>query len=204
MSQFVKVFIEYTFQLEKYLKISSGNGKNSYVDNAIRTQVDHQRKQLIEIPGTSAKGRIRANFEKVTHLLPADYSNDIFGASGQQGWAHFSSLTCEKPPKVGIATSTAIDRFRKGAKNKSLRVEEFTQTNKGNPFMGTIDGTLLKTEPYEKQVAALLLALLQVDRFGGDKSVGFGKGKTQIKRVIIDGKEWATNVEQQIMTQLVE
>lgn len=189
MGTYKKVTVEYTYTLQSLMKIGAGYGKNSFIDNAIRTVRTSDNTEVFTIPGTSVKGRIRANFEQLAHILSCGNGDDLFGKSGQPGWAHFSSLVSEQPVKVNITTSTSVDRFRKAAKNQSLRVEEYAQLDYNDSFHGTIEGFMPNDDAHEKTLYSLLVAMLNTTYFGGDKSVGYGKGQLVIQRVSIGEKE---------------
>lgn len=202
MSSFIKVEIQYHFKLAAFLKIGAGFGKNNFVDNAMRSRQHASKKEIYDIPGTSVKGRIRANFEQIAHLLPVDAAN-IFGKERIAGWAHFSNLTPQQPMKIGVSTSTAIDRFRKAAKQQSLRVEEFAQVAYKDQLTGTIEGYVSNNVDGERQLYSLLLALLRTNYFGGDKSVGYGKGTIELESVTLNGEALSIeNIAQVILEKL--
>ena len=203
MKPFSKVHIQYNFELDSLLKIGAGYGENSFIDNKMRGRYHMTKGYIFDVPGTSVKGRIRANFEKIESIVSID-SNSIFGQEHIEGWAHFSALTSKKPMQVGISTSTAIDRYRKSAKQKSLRVEEFVQAAYNDELIGTIDGYIANDIEGQKQLYALLLALLRTDCFGGDKSIGYGKGTLRIQKLMIDEQKIdLTNIKEKIIEKLV-
>ena len=179
MKQHIK--IHYTFNLDHTLKISAGYGRNSFIDASFRTRRNANDEVIFDIAGTTVKGKIRTNFEKIAHLHQVN-SDDVFGKNGQAGWVHISNLTAKHSPVVALSTSTAVDRYRKSAKQHALRVEEYIQFTQDDSFHGTIEGFCNNaSEQY-----ALLLALLMTNQFGGDKSTGHGFGKIAVTRIVID------------------
>lgn len=210
MTNYEKVKIVYTFTPHSLLKVGAGYGKNSYVDNAFRTRrkiVNGQHfEQVYEIPATSVKGRLRANFEKQSHLFTEpQLVNHIFGMNEKRtaGWAHFSSLAPSQTMQIENATNTAIDRFRKAAKHMSLRVTEYAQVAEEDVLTGTIEGYRLKNTSKE-DIYALLLTLITTKYFGGNKSVGFGQGTISVIACQIGDMALSVEqIEQQIYDQLM-
>ena len=64
MTPFLKVEISYKFHLHNLLKIGAGNGRNSYIDNLHRSRKDAHNKDIVDIPGTIVKGKVRSQFQK--------------------------------------------------------------------------------------------------------------------------------------------
>ena len=108
--------------------------------------------------------------------------------------------------KVKYQTSTSIDRFRKTAKQYSLRVEEYLEfngeDNRVTELVGTIEGYRERNVVYgEKtifeskrvELATLLFSLLQTKQLGADKSTGFGTGEMKLRSICIDNKEMIQN-----------
>ncbi|MED3660544.1 RAMP superfamily CRISPR-associated protein [Ureibacillus terrenus] len=186
------------------LKIGSGTGKNSSVDNTFKTRKLANSQKVYEIPGTSVKGHFRSTFKKLEHLfdVPAE---PIFGEERYAGWAHFSPLRA-KTESVHLewSASTSVDRFRKAAKNHSLRVEEFITLKEGSFLAGEVDG-YIPDETNKKEVFALMLAMLATKRFGGDKSTGYGMGRIIIESCKIG--DWVlkqSEIEEEILKHLGE
>src|SRR5690606_2888721 len=145
------------------LKIGSGHGKYGIIDNSFRTRQHPIKGQLYPIPGTSVKGRIRSTYRKYSHLLPDDakkIEERIFGTEKEIGWAHFSDLVPNSDCNLSISTNTSIDRFRKAAKQSTLRVEEYLQLTKDGYFSGTVEGFLPKNIEEENDLVYLLFAIL--------------------------------------------
>ncbi|WP_445613474.1 RAMP superfamily CRISPR-associated protein [Geobacillus sp. YF-1] len=187
MTKVQKIEICYSFKPEFAVCIGSGQGKYGIIDNAYRTRMDNARREKITIPATTAKGRIRYTFQRLMHLFPnisAEVEKDIFGESGIEGWARFSDLLLqeENDAALMVQASTAIDRFRKAAKTKMLRVQEVAMLQANKRFYGTVEGyaELKKEESISAELAYFLLAILNTTSFGGSKSTGFGKGETNI------------------------
>lgn len=202
MTAYVPVEIAYTFKLDNALKIGSGIGKNSYIDNAFKTRTLANQAIIYEIPATSVKGHIRSTFEKMNHLFNIQ-ADRVFGKERYAGWAHFSPLKAKKETvNLEWSSNTAIDRFRKAAKRHSLRVEEFITIRKGSYFIGQIDGYLENVDN-QKEVYTLMLALIGTKRFGGDKSTGYGLGTIEIQSCKIgDLTLDETNIKTAIMDHL--
>jgi len=191
MSQYESIKITYEFVPESGVKIGAGHGKYGIIDNSYRSRKTATNEVLYPIPGTSVKGRIRATLKKYSHILAIDSNaiiEGIFGKSGQAGWAHFSDLLpVQEKVSLGVQTSTSIDRFRKAAKHQSLRMEEYASLEKGNKYSGEIAG-YRSIEKNNKELYALLFALLATTHFGADKTTGYGKGKIRITSVLKNGE----------------
>ncbi|KIQ94511.1 hypothetical protein LH47_01389 [Anoxybacillus thermarum] len=187
MNRKYKVEICYSFKPDFAVCIGAGHGKYGIIDNAYRTRVDSAHREKITIPATTAKGRIRHTFERLINMFPhidAHAERKIFGESGMEGWARFSDLLLlkEDDALLDTKTSTTIDRFRKAAKPKTLRIQEFATLKTGKCFYGTVEGyvALEKETSITKELAFFLLAILNTNSFGGSRSIGFGKGETKI------------------------
>lgn len=178
-----KIEIHYSFKPNFAVRIGSGHGKYGIIDSAYRMRADSSRREKITIPATTVKGRIRYTFERLINLfsnVDENIGKQIFGESGIEGWARFSDLLLkeEEDALLGEKASTAIDRFRRGAKSKTLRVEEFAMLKEDKCFYGMIEGyVMLEEMDMNKEMAVFLLSILHNDSFGGSKSTGYGKGK---------------------------
>lgn len=203
-----KILINYSFTPEYSVRVGSGQGKYGIIDNAYRTRLNAQRTEVICIPGTSVKGRIRNTFQRLIPIFYEDHSNleiDIFGNAKREGWARFSDLQVSDVNNTlkATQTSTTIDRFRKTAKAKTLRVEEFVTLTNQEAFSGTIEGYIGETEELIPELVYLLLAIINTDKFGGSKSVGFGSGKVNILSVKIGKKSYTYSQIEDYLTNLV-
>lgn len=205
MTPFLKVEISYKFHLHNLLKIGAGNGRNSYIDNLHRSRKDADNKDIVDIPGTIVKGKVRAQFQKMNTLFSQNMQQAIFGKEGQAGWAHFSNLTPTAELKLDVKTSTQINRFTKTVKHGALKVEQYAQLPKSSYFTGTIRGYVANGEQMEQQVYALALALLRTNQFGGDKSTGFGIGEIELTAIQIGDRQLTTmdDIKQAILKTLV-
>ena len=188
MTAFLKVEISYKFHLHNMLKIGAGNGRNSYIDNLHRSRKDAQNKDVVDIPGTIVKGKVRSQFQKMNTLFSQNMQHNIFGKEGQAGWAHFSNLTPTEELKLDVKTSTQINRF-----------------TKSSYFTGTIRGYVADDEQIKQQVHALALALLRTNQFGGDKSIGFGIGEIELTAIQIGDRQLTNtdDIKQAILETLV-
>jgi CRISPR/Cas system CSM-associated protein Csm3 (group 7 of RAMP superfamily) len=210
MTKMYKVEIRYSFKPDFTVRVGSGQSKHGIIDNAYRTRLDSERREKITIPGTTVKGRIRYTFERLQHLFPnidKDMTVRIFGDSGLEGWARFSDLSIDEKENAFLdtQTSTTIDRFRKTAKAKTLRIQEFVMLEAEKCFYGTIEGYIqLENEAsFTQELAYFLLAIMNTQSFGGSKSVGFGKGVTKLISVKIGSLQYESGTIKEKIEQLL-
>lgn len=206
--------VTYQFKDSMGVKIGSGQSKFGMIDNAFRIRheimrgTEPQANVIYSIPATMVKGRIRASFHRLLpHLLKdksEHYEGLIFGTEGKEGFAKFSDLLPERPEYVAIElqTNTAIDRFRRAAKQETLRVTEYMGLHKTVNLNGEIEGFLPVNEQAGDEInkipellAYLLIALKNTTFFGKEKSTGWGKGMISLQRLVVGNKVWTGDVE---------
>lgn len=145
---------------------------------------------LVCIPGSSLKGKLRDNFRKVIDadckLVPGKEQDCdcpvcvIFGGSGYMP----SRLNIDnlKPDNTEVNTTirstVSIDRFRKVAKDGAL---VFSEAIDKCVFKGTMQ--IFFTSETEKYEGHIIIALKMIDSIGHSKSRGFGFVETEVRKI---------------------
>lgn len=156
---------------ETPFNISTGVKNNSFIkDMSVR---DMNGKPYI--PGSTIKGEMRANFNKLngeekTKELFGDKFNKASKVIVDNFYAH------EDRYETSIRYGNAIDRFRRVAKEKAL----FSKEVVSGTFIGEIE-VLFDEKEIDKD--DIYLAIKMITAIGGSKSSGLGRINIDIEEV---------------------
>jgi CRISPR/Cas system CSM-associated protein Csm3 (group 7 of RAMP superfamily) len=178
-----------------------------------RRRVSGPERQEPLIPGSTLKGKIRNEYERVLASLghtvcrspraetmcPHDpqVANppcpvcQIFGGSGLQSRLFFSDAVAKAngtmaPYLTRVQAGVALSRKRRTAEDERLYYTE--RGVEGVVYEGTIDG-YLDDGLIKQQVALIMATIERLFAVGGSKSRGSGWINAKITSVIVDGKE---------------